>query len=64
MIQMRVTFDDAIRLVVNAFTGKNRAAVLGYFADEDHVGAGKALDAMVVRGEIQLSRDGFYTRST
>lgn len=51
LLKMAITYEHAIRLVLNVRT-MSRAEILGYFADEEHVRAGQALDDLVTRGFI------------
>jgi hypothetical protein len=58
---MRINYGDAIRLALGSHDAKMRALVLAYFHEDEHGAAGRALDELVLAGEVEF--DGtFYRR--
>lgn len=60
--RMVITYDAAIRMILKGAFGKSRQEVFSYFADDDHGDAGRALDSMVLAGDITFDRRVYRLR--
>lgn len=57
---MTMTYERALRAILRGSQGKGRGLVLAYFHEDEHGKVGRALDEMVVAGQIMF--DGTFYR--